>query len=87
MPLPLSKLIRMDLVYRISGLLSKYLNQTISEEEVNELHNWAYANEENRKLFEEIASWEVVREAIGFMMGVDSEGALRAVLDRLMVKG
>ena len=73
---------KLEYVHRISGLLCKYIRQDITEDELTSLYNWAYANEANKELFDEMSDLTGLWESLGYMLEIDREGVLRQVRDR-----
>jgi hypothetical protein len=74
---------QMKFVHQISDLLCKYIRQDITDDELTQLYNWAYANEANKELFEELLDLRTLWESLGYFLEIDSAGVLRQVLDRL----
>jgi hypothetical protein len=74
---------QMRFVYRISSLLCKYIRRDITDDELIDLYNWAYANDANRELFEELSDLGTLYASLDFFLEIDPAGKLRQTLDNL----
>lgn len=70
---------------RMGGLIFKYLSENITDDELVELHNWAYSNDNNRELFEEIVHSREFQESIKYVIGIDRDAAFRSIQDQIQV--
>ncbi|MGC4036673.1 MAG: hypothetical protein QM764_11980 [Chitinophagaceae bacterium] len=52
-------------IHRIGSLICKFLIQSLSPEETEELQNWLIQNEANRALFAELTDPENINSIIG----------------------
>jgi hypothetical protein len=74
---------QMKFVYRISDLICKHIRQEITDDELTLLYNWAYANEANKELFEEMLDLRTLWDSLSYFLEIDRSGALTQVWDRL----
>lgn len=72
---------QMRFVYHISSLLCKYIRHDISDDELIDLYNWAYANDSNKELFDDLSDLSTLYASLGFFLEIDQAGVLRQAWD------
>lgn len=70
---------------RMGGLIFKYLSENITDDELTELHNWAYSKENNRELFEEILHSREFQESTKYVTGIDRDAAFRSIQNQIQI--
>jgi ferric-dicitrate binding protein FerR (iron transport regulator) len=68
---------------RTAWLIAGYLQQTLTEEEHDELDQWVTASDENQRLFEELINPAAIQKGLTELGGADSRAALKKIKARL----
>ena len=69
--------------FRAAYLISQFIQETISEEEEEELDRWMQQSERNIKIFEDLSDESMVREFLSWYAERDTERKLEEVKKRL----
>ena len=77
---------QLDFAERIGGLLFKYLNRTISSDELTTMYNWVYSSKENEEIFEHVVYSEEFQDSINYVQQIDVDAAYRSIQDKLGIK-
>ena len=72
-----------QLPYRISSLIIKELEETISDAEKQELTDWINASPTNRDLFNQLTNPEYLQEAMRSLQNFDKEKGKQQVFERI----
>ena len=68
---------------RIGGLIFKFLNESITDNELLELHNWAYSSKNNQELFEGLVHSDELQKSIDFISQVDMDAAFHSIQQQI----
>jgi transmembrane sensor len=69
--------------YRISSLIVKELEETISEAEKQELNDWINASQRHRDLFDQLTNAEYIQKVLRSLQNFDTEKAKQQVFERI----
>ncbi|MFC0773398.1 FecR family protein [Terrimonas alba] len=71
---------------RVAYLVSGFLRQSLTEEELDELDAWIVESDDNQMLFEELTDPKNIEAGMRQMEGIDTEKALRKIKSQIKVK-
>jgi ferric-dicitrate binding protein FerR (iron transport regulator) len=69
--------------FRAAYLISQFIQETISEEDEEELDRWMQQSEQNMKIFEDLTDESMVRDFLTWYAARDTERKLEEVKRRL----
>lgn len=69
--------------HRVAYLISGFLRQSLTEEELNELDEWITASDENELLFGELTDPATIEAGVKQLKGIDTEKALEKIKEQL----
>ena len=70
---------QLEFVTHISRLICKHIFREINDDELTDLHSWAYASPENTELFEEMSNPATLSECLESFLEIDQKGKLQQI--------